>query len=275
MSHQKSYRSLSPLSEPEEATETPQHKGIRNRGAYFKAIQARSGRVTDKERQRRAERLREDTSRLKQMLGLRKRRDRSPLTIEEYKGQRYVTRSRRNSYEGFFGTHSKEVSKIPDGFFGTKLRKQTETKFPDGFFGVTDRRTVVCEICGKEETEEHAAEHRFQAAESTCDDLIEVQPAPRAEKTVDFDIHDEADELRQELLNQRKIDKVMHVIREEAKNQEEMIVEFVNKYVRKEAASTPIHVRPDVAQKIQTFLQYVKNKHASDAELMETWNKYS
>ena len=91
MPHHKSNRSLSPLSEPEDIKETPRHKGIRNRGAYFKAIQARSGRPTDKERQRRSEKLREDTARLKQMLSLRNIRNRSSLTIEEYKGQRYVT----------------------------------------------------------------------------------------------------------------------------------------------------------------------------------------
>ena len=76
-------------------------------------------------------------------------------------------------------------------------------------------------------------------------------------------------------MNQRKIDKVMQVIRKEARNQERVIVEFVDKYLRKEAAKTPIHVRPDVAKKISTFPQYVKNKHASDTELMETWNKLS
>ena len=103
------------------------------------------------------------------MFGLKNIRNRSPLTIEEYKGQRYITKPRRNSLEGFFGTHIKEVSNIQDGFFGTDLRNHTKTNFPDGFFGVTNRtRTVVCEICGNDETEEHAAEHRFQAAESVC-----------------------------------------------------------------------------------------------------------
>ena len=270
MPHHKSNRSLSPLSEPEDIKETPRHKGIRNRGAYFKAIQARSGRSTDKERQRRSEKLREDTARLKQMLGLR---NRSPLTIEEYKGQRYVTKNRRNSLEGFFGTHTKKVSNIPDGFFGTGLRNQTETNFPDGFFGVNRARTVVCEICGNEETEEHAAEHRFQAADSVCSDPIVLQPATHAEKTVDTHTRDEAEELREELLNQRRIDKVMQVIRDEARDQDRSIVEFVDTYVRKEAVATPIHVRPDVAKKIATFLQCVKTKHASDAELMDTWNK--
>ena len=134
-------------------------------------------------------------------------------------------------------------------------------------------KTVVCEICGNEGTEEHAAEHRFQAAESVCSDLIVIQPATHAEKTVDTHTRDEAEELREELLNQRRIDRVMQVIREEAKDQERAIVEFVDTYVRKEAVETPIHVRPDVAKKIATFLQYVKSKHASDAELMETWNK--
>ena len=67
----------------------------------------------------------------------------------------------------------------------------------------------------------------------------------------------------------------MQVIREEARNQEGVIVEFVDKYVRKETAKTPIHVRPDMAKKISTFLKYVKNKHASDTELMETWSKHS
>ena len=218
MSHHKSNRSLSPLSEPEDVKETPQYKGIRNRGAYFKAIQARSGRPTNKERQRQSEILRVDTSRLKQMM------EGMEQIAAHSRGVEGATVRDQTPHEhprGIFGTHTKEVSNIPDGFFSTDLRNQTKTNFPDGFFGVTNRtRTVVCEICGNDETEKHAAEHRFQAAKSVCSDLIVIQPATHAEKTVDTHIRDEAEELREELLNQRKIDKVMQVIREEARNQE-------------------------------------------------------